>query len=199
MPRRASPCVLAWLLGIMLGSTLPACADAESGFGLEQLMSELARVQHAKARFVERKYLKLLKQPLELSGTLEYRAPAYVERRTLKPKPESFIVDGDILTLENARGQRRTYVLQDNPVLWAFVESIRSTLKGDLAALDRFYRVTFEGDDQDWRLGLTPKQARMSAVISLIQIAGSAGTIRTIEIRETQGDRSVMTVSEDGS
>jgi len=70
--------------------------------------------------------------------------------------------------------------------------------QGDLAALDRFYRVTLEGNDQDWRLGLTPKQPRMNAVISLIQIDGSAGTIRTIEIRETQGDRSVMTVTEGG-
>lgn len=161
-------------------------------------MIELGRVQHAKARFVERKYMKLLKQPLELSGTLEYRAPGYLERRTLKPKPESFVVDGDVLTLENARGQRRTFALQDNIVLWAFVESIRSTLKGDLASLDRFYRVTLDADGRDWRLSLTPTQPRMSAVIALIQISGSGGKIRSIEIRETQGDRSVMTVSEDG-
>ena len=73
----------------------------------------------------------------------------------------------------NARGQRRTFALQDNLALLAFVESIRSTLKGDLAALDRFYRVTLEGDDRDWRLGLTPKQPRMSAVISQIQIGGA--------------------------
>jgi hypothetical protein len=191
---------LAWLLvGIALGRSLPACADAEPVFGLEQLMIELGRVQHAKARFVERKYIKLLKHPLELSGTLEYRAPGYVERRTLKPKPESFVVDGDTLTLENARGQRRTFALQDNLALWAFVESIRSTLNGDLAALDRFYQVTLEGDDRDWQLELAPKQPRMSAVISLIRISGSGGKIHTIEIRETQGDRSVMTVTEDGS
>jgi hypothetical protein len=131
-------------------------------------MIELGRVQHSKARFVERKYLKLLKQPLELTGTLEYRAPDYLERRTLTPKPESFIVDGDVLTLQNARGQRRTFALQDNFVLWAFVESIRSTLKGDLAALDRFYRVTLDGSQRDWRLALVPKQPKMSTVISLV-------------------------------
>jgi len=198
--RRASRRALAWLLvGITLGSLPPVGAHAEAGFGLEQLMIALGRVQHSKARFVERKYIKLLTRPLELSGTLEYRAPGYLERRTLKPKPESFVVDGDVLTLENARGQRRTFALQDNLALLAFVESIRSTLKGDLAALDRFYRVTLEGDERDWRLGLTPKQPRMSAVISQIQIGGGDGKIRTIEIRETQGDRSVMTISEDGS
>jgi len=174
-------------------------AFAEAPWGLEQLMIELGRVQHAKARFVERKYMKLLKQPLELAGTLEYRAPDYLERRTLTPKPESFVVDGDVLTLQNARGQRRTFALQDNLVLWAFVESIRSTLKGDLAALDRFYRLTLDGSTRAWRLSLIPKQPKMSAVISLIQIGGSAGRIESIEIQESSGDRSVMTVREDGS
>ena len=105
----------------------------QSAWGLDSLMRELASVQHSKARFVERKYLKMLDRPLELSGTLEYRAPDHLERRTLTPKPESFVVDGDRLRLENARGRKRTFALQDNPVLWAFVESIRASLKGDLA------------------------------------------------------------------
>jgi outer membrane lipoprotein-sorting protein len=176
-----------------------ACAGAEPSWSLDQLMIELGRVQHAKARFVERKYLKLLTQPLELTGTLEYRAPDHLERRTLTPKPESFVVDGHVLTLENARGQRRTLALQDNAVLWAFVESIRSTLKGDLGALRRFYDVSLAGHEQDWHLSLTPKQPRMSAIISVIVIGGTDGKISTVEIREAKGDRSVMTVHEEGA
>jgi hypothetical protein len=155
-------------------------------------------VQHSKARFVERKYLKILDRPLELSGTLEYRAPDHLERRTLTPRPESFVVDGDRLRLEDARGRKRNFALQDNPVLWAFVESIRSTLKGDLAQLERFYDVALDGGPRAWRLSLTPKQPRMSALISRISIGGSSGRIDTVEIHEAQGDRSIMTVVEDG-
>jgi hypothetical protein len=157
-----------------------ACTGAEPSWSLDQLMIELGRVQHAKARFVERKYLKLLTQPLELTGTLEYRAPDHLERRTLTPKPESFVVDGDVLTLENARGQRRT-------------------LKGDLGALRRFYDVSLEGGEKSWQLSLNPKQPRMSAIISMILIGGTDGKIGTIEIREAKGDRSVMTVHEEGA
>ena len=160
-------------------------------------MRELASVQHSKARFVERKYLKMLDRPLELSGTLEYRAPDHLERRTLTPRPESFVVDGDRLRLEDARGRKRTFALQDNPVLWAFVESIRATLKGDLAQLERFYSVALDGGPQAWRLSLTPKQPRMSALISRIAIGGSGGRIDTVEVHEAQGDRSIMTISEE--
>ena len=37
----------------------------------------------------------------------------------------------------------------------------------------------------------------MSALISLIAIGGSGGKIDTVEVHETQGDRSVMTISEE--
>jgi hypothetical protein len=154
-------------------------------------------VQHSKARFVERKYLKMLDRPLELSGTLEYRAPDHLERRTLTPRPESFVVDGERLRLEDARGRKRTFALQDNPVLWAFVESMRATLKGDLAQLERFYSVALDGGPEAWRLSLKPKQPRMSALISRIAIGGSGGRIDTVEVHEAQGDRSIMTISEE--
>jgi hypothetical protein len=180
-----------------LALALAGPVRAEQAWGLEQLMIELGRVPHAKARFVERKYLKVLSKPLELSGTLEYHAPDRLERRTLRPKPESFVVDGDRLTLEDARGRRRNFALQDHPALWAFVESIRSTLKGDLAALERFYRVSLQGGREDWQLALEPKERRMSSIISLIRIGGRGATIGSIEIREAQGDRSEMTIVEE--
>jgi hypothetical protein len=165
-------------------------------WGLDRLMIELGRVQHAKGRFIERKYMKALSKPLELSGTLEYEAPERLVKQTLKPKPESMIVEADSLTLERG-GRQRTLRLQDYPVLWAFVESIRSTLKGDLAALQRFYEVRLDGSQRRWNLSLQPKDRKMAAFIDVIRIGGGQGKIETIEVREAKGDRSVMTVVED--
>jgi len=170
--------------------------DGSQVWGLGVVMRELAAVPHSKARFVERKYLKMLDRPLELTGTLEYRAPDHLARRTLTPKPESFVVDGDRLRLEDARGRKRSLALQDHPLLWAFVESIRSTLRGDQAQLERFYAVVLDGSEAAWRLSLTPRQPRMSQLIARIVITGSGGNIATVEIHEAQGDHSVMTVTE---
>ena len=188
-------------LANLLALALLGVADADWGApaaesGLSQLMSELGRVKHATGRFIERKYLKMLKAPLVVRGTLEYVAPGRVEKRTLEPRPEALIVDGDTVVLEGARG-RRTLALQDNPVVWAFVESIRSTLNGDLGMLERFYEVEFDGESEAWRLRLAPKDERMSRMVSLILISGRGDRIESIEIREAQGDRSVMTVFEE--
>ena len=183
-----------WIL-ISMALFAPALAMA---WDVDDLMRQLATVEHSQGRFVERKYLKVLKQPLELSGTLTYTRPGRIEKRTLKPKPETLSVVGDTLTLDNpGRKEHRALKLQDYPALWGFVESIRATLGGDLKALQRFYRVELEGDAARWRLYLAPNDSKMNEVISLVRIEGSNARVDTIEIQEARGDRSVMKIYED--
>jgi hypothetical protein len=203
--RRAERLLAALAIALALCAGRPAAAQESglqqngAGWGVQQLMRELGAVKRSQARFVERKYLKILNAPLELRGTLTYVAPGNLEKRTLSPKPETLTVEGDRLTMESAaRNERRTLRLQDYPVLWAFVESIRSTLGGDIAALERFYRVELEGGRARWRLYLVPRDPDMRAVISLINIGGSRDRVERIEVQEARGDRSVMNIYEEG-
>ena len=171
----------------------------DADWNLEQLMRELGSVRESRAHFVERKYLKLLKVPLEASGLLLYNAPDRLEKYTLAPKPERMVIESGRLVIENiARGSKRVIVLSSYPVLWGFVESVRATLKGDLRALQTFYRVQLSGDRAQWHLSLIPRDAKMQAAVELIRIDGHDQRIHSIEVREAQGDRSVMTIDEDG-
>jgi len=188
--------VLAALIVAAASCTLPVAA---ADWGVEQLMGSLAQVQSSTARFVERKHVTILNAPLESSGTLVYAAPGRLEKHTIAPQAESLVLDGGWLTIENkAQGERRTFALQEHPVIWAFVEGIRSTLAGDLATLTRFYRVGLEGNERRWRLTLKPSEPKMQDVVSEIRISGDRNWINAIEIIETGGDRSVMTITRDG-
>ena len=170
-------------------------AEPAAQWDVDTLMMQLAEVKHSQARFVERKYLKVLKAPLELSGTLTYTRPGRLEKRTLKPKLEILTVVDDQLTLESpARNERRVLKLRDYPPLWGFVESIRATLGGDIEALERFYRVELEGGPAKWQLYLAPREGKMNEVISLIRIDGSRARVESIEVQEVRGDRSVMKI-----
>lgn len=169
-------------------------------WGLEQLMRGFAQVRSSTAQFVERKHVAILSVPLESSGTLVYAAPGRLEKHTVAPRAESLVLDGDRLTLEDKeRDRKRTLGLQEVPVIQAFVEGIRSTLAGDLATLDRHYQVGLEGSERGWRLTLTPRAGETRDFVREIRIAGSRNRIRTIEIIEAGGDRSVMTISGDGA
>jgi Outer membrane lipoprotein carrier protein LolA-like len=182
-------------LWLLVALSTPVYA-ADSPWGLSELMIELGRVKQANGTFVEKKYLKLLKAPLESSGRLIYTAPYRLEKLTLAPKPESMVVDQDTLTIE-MRGRKRSLQIQDYPVLWAFVESIRGTLKGDLSALQQFYKVKLDGSRQTWQLQLQPTEKKMMALIQSIVIRGSKDRMNVIDITEADGDRSEMTVTEE--
>lgn len=163
-------------------------------------MRDLAKVRSAKGSFVERKYLAMLNAPLSLSGTLTYTAPGRLEKHTLRPQVESLVLENDTLTVESRAGnQRRTFSLSDNPMIWGFVESIRSTLAGDLKTLSRFYEVELQGTRQRWTLVLKPRDPGMQSVLSEMRLGGTGTWIDSIETFETGGDRSVMTVTRDAS
>ena len=163
-------------------------------------MRAMKAVESSKARFSERKELAILNEPLASSGTLVYRAPDRLEKHTLVPERASLVLEGDRLVVENAeRGGRKSFAMHEHPVIWAFVEGIRSTLAGNLSMLRRFYHVELEGSEPDWRLVLRPREPEMKAVVDQIRISGGGTSISRIEIRETGGDRSVMTISREDS
>ena len=162
-------------------------------------MHSFAQVKKSTATFVERKFISLLKAPLKYSGTLSYTAPGHLEKYTLLPKPESMVLDKNTLVVQSGEAQKRALTLQNYPALWAFVESIRSTLAGDITTLNRFYQVTLEGNRQQWLLILRPVDAQIKNLVSEIRISGSLVQINTIETREAGGDYSVMSVRKDDS
>ena len=182
----------------LLSLLLLLVAPDAAAWGVEQLMQDLGKVRSASARFVERKHLAILTAPLESSGTLTYVAPDRLEKHTLAPRAESMVLERGQLTLESAEPKRhRTLRLDDYPVIGVFVESIRSTLAGDLALLRRLYEVALEGDERKWRLVLKPLDPKMAEVVSEIRIGGSRDWIGSIEFLEPGGDRSVMTITRD--
>src|SRR5512143_134551 len=150
-----SSLVMAGWLSLMMAPAFVYAADREGeSFTVTDLMHTLAQVKSAKGTFVERKYLSMMYAPLEYSGTLAYTAPGHLEKYTLRPKPESMILDQDTLMVQEGTSTKRVLVLQQYPVAWAFVESFRSTLAGDIETLNRFYQVKLQGSLKQWSLVL---------------------------------------------
>ena len=185
--------VPAWLVAV--GLLLGLCANpAWAAWDVTQLMQALAQNKSGRATFVEKKYIAMLDQPVESSGELLYTAPDRLEKRTLKPRPESLLIENGALIVE--RGKRRMVLrLQEYPELVAFTESIRGTLAGDLAALKRIYNLELEGSQERWTLTLRPMETKMLDVVQRIRIGGSRAEVKSIEIEQADKDRSVMLIA----
>jgi len=171
---------------------VPVVSNAAE-WDIDQLMRGLAQIRSDRARFVEKKSIAILDKPVESSGELFYTAPDYLEKRTIKPKPESMILDRGTLVIERGR-QKHDLQLQDYPELAAFIDSIRGTLAGDRKALERNYRLSLDGTAEHWTLQLLPTDERTQAVIRRIRVAGVRDAVRSIEITQADGDSSLMLI-----
>jgi outer membrane lipoprotein-sorting protein len=168
-----------------------AASAAAPSASLDSLMSALAQRKSGRATFNETKYLSIAAQPVESSGELIFVAPGHLEKNTLSPKPEHLVVDGDMLTIDR-NGRKYTLALARYPELGAFIDSIRATLDGDRAALEQTYAVALDGDGDDWTLTLTPRDTRLQKSISTITLGGTHDVLRSVEIRQPDGDHSLM-------
>jgi outer membrane lipoprotein-sorting protein len=187
--------VRSWLALLWLAST-PASAQ---GWNLDALMSELAAVPASRTRFVETRHLAMLTQPLELKGSLSYERPNRLVKHVESPFDELLTVDGEALSLVNkTKGEQRSLSLREQPALGALVEGVRATLAGDRAQLERHYRVQFSGRREAWRLHLVPRATQVRAHVESITVSGAAARPQRIEVLESTGDRSVMTIVHDG-
>lgn len=173
------------LLGLAAG---PALA-----LDLPELMTLLAQRRSGEARFVEQRFVSVLDRTLQYSGTLSFTAPDRLVRRTLSPRPESFEVQGNQLTLERG-GRTRQMALDAQPELAAMVAAMRGTLSGDATALQRHFRPNVGGTRAVWSLTLVPLEHRLLGVVREVRIEGRQSELHTVEVQLADGDRSMMTI-----
>jgi len=162
-------------------------------FDLVRLMQLLGRAPGVDVPYIEKKYSSLLAEPIVSSGTLSYHRPDTVEKNVTAPRNERFRIAGDELIVVR-NGAERRFPLSSQPLLSAFAASLRGVLAGDAALLRNYYRLALEGEEQGWRLEMTPLEEEISRYVECITVSGRAGRIEQIEVRETSGDRSVLQV-----
>ena len=176
-----------------LGSSAAEPPAAAGPPAFHELMRLLAVRRQGHVTFTEVHEMAMLKAPLTSSGELFYDAPARLEKRTLFPKPETLVLDHGVLTAQ--RGHRHHVLeLAAYPQVVPFVESIRATLAGDEPALEHYFVTDFSGDLARWSLHLTPRDPAIARSIAEVTLAGERDAIRTVEIRERDGDRSHLTL-----
>jgi outer membrane lipoprotein-sorting protein len=171
---------------------------AHAEWTADALLKALAERPAGQSRYTETKTSALLKEPLESSGTLRYKKPAFLEKHVQIPFEEILTVDGERMTWEKPAAQKKhTMALRDYPVVRGFIESMRATLNGDAKTLQRFYKMRLDGDERQWVLVLLPSDSGMAQFIRVIRISGSKARLETVEIEETSGDRSFMALREE--
>ncbi len=198
MPRIRSCFSFALLLALL--ASVPPAAAAET-FDLASLMSRFAASRGVQADFAEEKHLSLLVDPLVSTGRIYFAPPKRLARHVLTPLDSRLTVVGDTLTLRTGSGVDRID-LGGSEVARHFVEGFIVLFSGDLVELERRYTVRFVADpgaDLDgngaWRMHLEPRQRVVRRMIASIELHGRGLALETMEVIETQGDRTTTRFS----
>lgn len=189
-------CALAWALAAVhaQGQEVERKEPAEPE-SLDALLTRLSRIEGLRGRYVEEKQIALLKQPLRSEGTIAFAAPGLLVRRAEKPEPATLLLDGEVLTVADASGQRRID-LSEHAVVRLFVLTFVNVLRGDRAALDRAYAMRFERTASGWTLELSPKPPELRRFITRARIEGHGVTVERMTLEEASGDVTRLDFSE---
>jgi hypothetical protein len=186
----------ALLAGLLAG---PAWAGAPITLG--EIMAAIRSVHHVQARYVEHRYLHILKTPIETRGSLTFDAPGRLTKDA-DPTPtgpgEKVVMDGDHLTVDRGSGPPITVGMNDHPEVAALATSLRATLAGDGAALETVFEVTVSGTIDHWQMVLQPRDPAARKLLQWVRVVGFDARIAEIDTANGEGDRSEMAIVEQG-
>ncbi len=160
---------------------------------MPSLMRLFASSQSVKAKFAERKFIKILDDPVESNGELVFQAPNRLEKRTQLPRPETLVIEGSKVSIE--RGTfKRTMSLDDFADMASLVQSLTATFRGDQLSIEQSFNWKLSGPASKWQLVLKPKTSKLFITLKEIRLAGDNSYVHTVETTLTDGDRSLMTL-----
>ncbi|WMD22889.1 outer membrane lipoprotein carrier protein LolA [Achromobacter seleniivolatilans] len=169
---------------------LPLTARA---FDLNDLQTQLRATPVVRGQFVQQKFLRSLPQPLTSRGDFTLASGQGLLWLLRTPIKQDLRI--------NAKGISRrdeTGAWQSLPQQTGSGRENRlflSVLAGDTTGLQENFDLALTGEANAWQLLLTPKSVLLRQIFDNIQINGGK-LVDRIELRETQGDRSVLQMTD---
>jgi hypothetical protein len=199
-------------------ATPPAAAVPDSVFAHPATTSELAELTRAttgalqgakviRGKFVQRRHLAGLAQPLESSGRFLFAREAGVEWHTEQPFDSVFVLTESGITQRDEGGPPLRIAAADQPALAVLSRVFFALFALDLDVLSRDFQLFGERRGTGWVLGLRPRTAALGGVFRQAIVSGGASVERVvledgngdrseIDLREVQYDRSGMNEEE---
>lgn len=174
------------LLAALTALCLAAAAHA---FDSRELTAQLQAPKTVQGRFTQQKHLRTLTKPVTTSGRFALRPGHGLFWHLQKPFELRLRVRRDGISRQDASGAWKSNGSQSTQA--AQVKLFMAVLGGDTAELQRHFTLKLSGSAGSWQLLLLPKTVVMKQVFENITISGDK-LVRRIELKEKQGDRTVM-------
>lgn len=153
------------------------------------LIKAMGQPAPARTAFAEARFMRVLDQPLVVSGELAWLGGDRLERRVDKPRKESFsIADGEVTQEREGRSSRH-FSLKRAPQLQGLLDSFTALLSGDTSRLGNAFAIAHAGNPGGhWSLTLTPRDPQVAKTVARIRVDGERHEARCLIMQEADGD-----------
>lgn len=182
MQRSCKIAVLILVPGLIFGLS-PFSAGADSGPpDLESVLTATAIEPPQSVRFREERHNPMLKEPMVLTGTMEYLARGKMRKRVETPFQESYLVEPGQVTIE--RGEEVEVIRgRQGKFIASFLGGIEAVLAGDSNALEESFEIQLEGTPQAWTLNLSPRSKRLARHMQNLVVTGNTERVDSIRVQ----------------
>jgi len=168
----------------------PACAWS---LDLKSIFENTAVTSPARVAFREEKHNPMLKEPIVLTGYLEYLGPGQLSKVIETPYQEAFLVADDQIEITRDGKSRRLSLGKSKPIR-AMLGGIEAILAGQVDKLDSLFRYELSGTPCAWSLKLEPKSKRVAAHLANMLVTGDEHVISSMRIELKEDEWSLMEI-----
>ncbi|MCF6806825.1 outer membrane lipoprotein carrier protein LolA [Thiotrichales bacterium 19S9-12] len=153
-----------------------------------QVKRQLAKQGTLTGDFRQIRSISLLKNPLISTGIFKLSRKDGLTWNQLKPYASSLTVTDDTI-IQIIKGRPPTILKKsDQPIVFAFTHIFLSLFQGDIALVQTYFDISFQGDSNKWQAELTPISSPLNKAIKTITVKGGR-YVSFIEVDQSQGDK----------
>jgi len=152
-------------------------------------VQSLAQARAVRGKFVQRRFLADLAQPLESSGKFLFARDAGIEWHTELPFDSQFLMAESGITQRDEGGITLSIKASEQPALAVVSRVFFSLFALDLGALSHDFELYGEPRGSGWVLGLKPRAEALGSVFRQAIVSGGASVERVV-LEDGNGDRS---------
>jgi hypothetical protein len=158
---------------------------------LEAVLENTAVTPPSRVGFVEQRFNRLLKEPMVLTGYLEYVETGQLRKVIESPFAEAFFITEDYIEIERGGKTRRLSLRKSKPMR-AMFGGIEAILAGQEDKLTSQFECELSGTSNAWTLRLEPISNRISAHLTAMLVEGDEDSANSIRLELKDGEWSLM-------
>ena len=182
--------------GLLLAGLLAVMPTSACSLELQTVLENTRITPPDRVAFREERHNKLLKEPLLLTGFLEYLGAGRLRKVVETPFQESFLIEADRIEVERD-GKTRKLSISKSKSMRAMLGGIEAVLAGQSDKLKSVFAYELSGTDSSWSLQLEPLSRKIAKQLSGLLIKGDDKSVLSIRFDLQGGEWHQMDILSD--